>query len=270
MIVIRRKIFSNKHKGSDKSNIDVSDKAVVGGITGSTAGILGLSTTKTGRLTGKVTRYHNTNVENVEDILKNGIKARYAEDPGNLTNKVLGDIPMDKKRNLVYTAKQKRVADEVGMTRIDNPKQWKQKTKTLKLEFDYDQIKDLGRIENPELRGAKDFKGYLSKLYEAHPVFSSYVKELPVTKRKKILADLEDNFRTMGNGTHIFKGDISPEHIVGGIGYKKRTGKQVLNYIKNNPGRFGKEAGKVALSAAALGTGAGLVAHELKKSKKKD
>jgi hypothetical protein len=132
---------------------------------------------------------------------------------------------------------------------------------TLKLEFDYDEIKGQKRIKNPELRGAKNAKEFYER--RKHGLFEpdKYEKLDPINKYANKMT-----FKDLGEGTHVFKGDIDPSHIVGGKGYKKRTMKQVKKYIKNNPGRFGKEAAKV-------GTGVALGGYAIKKgidSTKKD
>ena len=80
----------------------------------------------------------------------------------------------------------------------------------------------------------------------------------------------KDQYKILGEGTHIFEGDVDPSHIVGGKGYKKRTLKQVAKYIKNNPGRFGKEAAKVATGAALVGYGAKKAVDYYKDKNKKD
>ena len=260
-MIIRRKLFSKK---SD----ELEDKSLLQGGASALLGIGGagvLSQTKTGRLTGKVTRYHNTKIENVNDILENGIKASKSTDPNNLTNRVLRDIDMNAKEGLVYTAKEKKTANGIGATRdwlerksknggwglLFGPdeefaKESKNPTrsKTLKLEFDYDDIKGQERVANPELRGGKS-------LEEVNKIRASKGMR-PMTK---------EQFKALGEGTHIFKGDIDPSHIVGGKGYKKRGASKVLNYIKNNPGRFGKEALKVA-GGVGLISGAGVLAKK--------
>lgn len=222
MIILRQHIFSNKE-----------DK-LKGGAAG-LGSIAVLSQIKPGRLTGKVVRYHNTEEKNVENILNEGIKSKYSKDPNNLTNQRLTDINPKEKEGLVYTSKSKRMADRIGKNRGGS-------NKTLKLEFDYDEIKSQEKIKNPELRGAKNWKEYLEIRSKKHPEF----KNLPKNKIKKA-------FKALDEETHIFKGDIDSSHIVGGKGYKKRTLKQVGHYIKNNPGRFGKEASKVATGIALGG-----------------
>lgn len=197
--------------------------------------------------------------------MENGIKASKSTDPNNLTNRVLRDIDMNDKEGLIYTAKEKKTANGIGAQRdwierksknggfglLFGPdeefvKEYKNPTrsKTLKLEFDYDDIKGQEKIANPELRGGKS-------LEEVNKIRAS----------KGMSPMTEGQFKALGEGTHIFKGDIDPSHIVGGKGYKKRDASKVLNYIKNNPGRFGKEALKVA-GGAGLIAGAGVLAKK--------
>lgn len=239
------RIFSKARKRKKKQNddegfsdLDNLDKATVAGI--GSAGLL--STTKTGRLTGKVTRYHNTEIGNVENILNEGIKGKYAADPNNITNKVVGDVDPSKKENLIYTAKKKSLADNVGKHR---QQLGGQPGRTLKLEFDYDDIKNSERIANPELRGAKNSKEFREAFKKAKGYDLGYLSS-------------KEAWKSLNDDTHVFRGDIDPKYIVGGKGYKKRTLRQVARYIKNNPGRFSKEAAKV-------GVGVGLGAYALKK-----
>lgn len=240
----RVKRFSKSKKKKAETR-DRDELVAIGSGLGSAA-ILG--NTKPGRLTGKVVRYHNTEKKNVENILKEGLKSRYAEDPENLTNTVLPDIDMNEKRGKVYTSKSRLGAFETGLAReyekrtkdqflfkdpvgFEDIINTKHNDKTLKLEFDYDELKGKKRIANPELRGAKTKEEFYEKLSKARP---------GVTKQEAY-----DLFKQLGEGTHVFEGDIDPKHIVGGEGYKRRTFKQIGKYIKNNPKRFGKEAAKV-------------------------
>jgi hypothetical protein len=232
MIIKRLKYFSDK------------DSKLKGGVAGIGSAAI-LSQVKPSHLTGKVVRYHNTEEKNVGNILEEGVKSKYSKDPKNLTNQRLTDINPKEKEGLVYTSKSKRMADRIGKNRGS-------KNKTLKLEFDYDEIKSQEKIKNPELRGAKNWKEYLEIRSKKHPEF----KDLPKSKIKKA-------FKALDEETHIFKDDIDSSHIVGGKGYKRRTMKQVGKYIKNNPTRFGKEAAKI-------GVGASLGAYSIKKLKEKE
>lgn len=263
-MIILRKLFSKSKK---EESIDKDKALAISGIAG---GGMILKKTKSGRLTGKVTRYHDAPTEVIDKIKKEGLKAKYAEDPNNLTNQVLKDVSMDKKKGLVYTAKKKKFAYQVGTQRANlsgKVKLYKlsdlikevlgksKHHKVLKLEFDYDDIKNQPKIKNPELRGTTNAKDFYNKMRnnmdELQKVMApEYEKLDPITKKT-----LKNSYNSLDSGTHIFKGDIDSSHIVGGKGYKKRTLKQVAKYIKNNPKRFGKEAVKVATGAALLGYG---------------
>jgi hypothetical protein len=264
MKILRFKTFSSSDKGKDSHS---GEKALASGI--GSLGLLG--STKTGRLTGKVTRYHNTENKNVQNILEEGLKSKYSDDPNNLTNMALRDIDKKEKSGLVYTSKKRRDGLRVGTAReyhksvvsgdlgkaifgpdLDDYKNAKKNSTTLKLEFDYDDLKNKERIKNPELRGAKTWKEYQSVLKQKG-------RNIP-----DILA--KEEFETLDKGTHIFRGDISPNHIVGGKGYKKRSMKQIGKYIKNNPGRFGKEAAKVG-AGVGLGIYSGKKAYDVLKEK---
>lgn len=240
-------------KRFSKNNGKSKDEAIAIGSGLGSAAVL--SNIKSGRLTGKVVRYHNTEKKNVENILKEGLKTKYAEDPKNLTNTVLPDIDMKEKRGKIYTSKSRYGAFNTGVAReyykrtkdqvffrdpigFEDIRNTRKNDKTLKLEFDYDELKGKKRIANPELRGAKTKEEFFEKLSKARP---------GVTKQ-----EAHELFKHLGEGTHIFEEDIDSRHIVGGKGYKKRTLKQVGKYIKNNPKRFGKEAAKV-VAGASLG-----------------
>lgn len=218
-------------------------------------------------------RYHNTETGNVESILKEGLNPKFAEDPNNITNRVLQDVPMEKKKGLVYVAKKKSTANSVGTQRqrikeiIEgkrppiqnlNPEDilgliGKSKHhKTLKLELDYDDIKRR-LADNPELRGAKTADEFWNIMTKSGK---------PMTKSQSA-----ETFKVLGKGTDVIKGGIDPKYIVGGKGYTKRGLKQVIKYAKNNPARFGKETGKIAAGVGVLGLTAGKVIHDKKKKK---
>ena len=233
------------------------------GATGVVGGATILSTVKGNRLTGKVVRYHNTPIENVESIMENGIKASYANDPNSYTRTVVGPGISDKTGldNLVYTAKRKIDANNVGAARAYNsgklgkhpmfpgPEESKKvvkemlfpkHSKTLKIVLDYDKdVKGGKKIRNPELDAKRLF---------------------PMDPEAKRLLD---------EGTHIFDHDIDPSKIVGSKHFKKRTLKDVGRYIKNNPKRCGKEAAKVAVGTAAIAGGTAYAYKKHKNSKKK-
>lgn len=251
MIILKRFSEDNKNNGLGL--------AIGTGSIG--AGALAINRIKGNRLTGKVTRYHDTATENVNNILKEGLKSKYSKDPKNITNTIVADHLSDKSvlNDLVYTSKNKKDAFSVGTRRaqirgqlrnngffenfmphkdvVDEIKRGKSPYhKVLKLEFDYDDIKRRPKILNPELLGAKSAEEFKNKT----GCTANMAKEA---------------FNKLSDNTHIFKGDIDPSHIVGGRGYHRRSLKQVLKYAKNNPKRFGKEAVKGVAGLALLGYG---------------
>ena len=258
MKILRTKLFS-EHKDISSDGTERSRK--VKGLSGAAlaiGGTVALSTVKPSRLTGKVVRYHNTDLENVNKIMEEGLKTVHSEDPNNLTNLALKNkIPADKKKGLIYTTKRKFIANGCGAQRSFlngkllghnrdknvsrkilrewiNPKH----SKTLTLVFDYDKdIKGSRHIENPEV------------LYN--------------NKHSKLAKSV-----MLENGTHIFDHDIDPSHIKGSKHFKKHTFEDFKRYVKNNPKRFGKEAAKVAAGTAAVVGGTTYAYKKLKKDKK--
>lgn len=260
--MIIQRLFSKRDNRTENSNL--STNIGVGGVAG---GGLILSKTKTGRLTGKVTRYHDAPAELIDKIKQEGLKASYSTDPNNLTNSVLTDIPMDKKAGLVYTAKRKKDAFGAGVTRskikgqIDDVGATKEilsgkspNHKVLKLEFDYDDIKNMERVENPELKGSKNVKEWYEKLPKSKKDLMGLSEKFDDLSPIKKL-EMKESYKSLGERTHVFKGDIDPSHIVGGKGYKKRGIKDIARYIKNNPKRFGKELSKVGVGTGLVGYG---------------
>ncbi len=210
-MILLRKSFSNK-ESEDKDKM----KAGIGGVS-LAAGAYGLSKTKTGRLTGKVTRYHDAPTEVIDKIKNEGLKAKYAVDPNNLTNRVVTDVPMEAKEGLVYTAKKKKVAHGVGITRAvhegkitSNNQALKEMFtgksphhKVLKLEFDYDDLKGSKRIANPELRGAVSPESFHEKLRDRAGIFKGPEwKDLDPLQKKQA----KEVYKALGDDTHVFKG----------------------------------------------------------------
>lgn len=117
MKILRQNSFS-KTKEDRKREEEKRKGLLVGGGTALAGGAIS-STANKNKLTGRVVRYHNTPIENVDSILENGIKASYANDPMSYTRTVIGGGVEDKTKldNLVYTAKRKTDANNVGVTR---------------------------------------------------------------------------------------------------------------------------------------------------------
>ena len=279
-MILLRKMFASSNKTKKQMTEEEKKRAddiikggsaimagVGGGALGSYLTMSGYEKTNKDRLTGKVTRYHNTAEENVNKILEEGLKTKYAEDPNNLTNVSVIDVDMDKKKGKIYLAKNAEDAEGIGKSReikLHKP------GKTLKVELDYDEdVKGKPRIANPELSGAKSPKEFydnvlIKRAKQIHPEFSfdnnTYDNLNPSMK-----ADVDDIYRTLGEDTHIVDKDIDPSKIVGGKGYKKRGIKKILKYALHNPRRFGKEAVKMAPGVALTGASLGLAGYGVKK-----
>lgn len=251
IILLKQSLYTKKSSNKEKKHQILDDALIVGG-TAITGGSLASRKVR-GRLTGKVVRYHNTEKENVASILEEGLKASKANNPASFTRYMLraadNDHSLD---NKVYTSKTKRVANGVGASKemqkgniIDafNEQKHPTKHKTLKIILDYEKdIKGSKRVDNPELLGAKNWKEY-------HERRLKQPFEIDAEQNSK------DLFKGLGEETHIFDHDIDSSKIVGGKGYKRRSLKDVKNYIKNNPKRFLKGAIPVAIGGGLLTTG---------------
>lgn len=260
MIIINRKAFSNKN--NDKKDVG----KVVSGVGGSIVGGAVLSSKTRNRLTGKIVRYHNTTKENKEKILKEGLKVEKANNPNSYTRRALPHLADDPSlNNKIYTSKSKLGAADAGFTREMNNVNPAGAIKelfgknTLKIELDYDKdIKGSKRIENPELLGAKNWREYHKRrpkglIDEANPAGS--------------VIQSKTAYSSLGKGTHIFDRDIDSSKIVGGKGYKKRTIKDIKEYIKKNPKRFAKGAAPIVLGSSLIVAGKTITKKEKKKEK---
>lgn len=211
------------------------------------SGIGLLSSVDKDKLTGRETLYHNTLKENIPSILENGLKSSYSEDPKNITNISLKDIEPDKKKGLVYLAKSKKVADGVGNVReikMNKP------SKTIKLSINYDDFKNMHKVDNPELRGSKTSEEYWNNRPKSRKLGKKY--EDLSNKEKKLV---NKQFKGLDEGTIVIKGDVDPKYIKGSESYQPLTIEEFRDYIKNNPSRFGKEAGKLGAGLLLSGIG---------------
>lgn len=262
MKILRQNSFSKTKE--DRKKEEEKEKGLLVGGGAALAGGTILATANKNKLTGRVVRYHNTPIENVDSILENGIKASYANNPNSYTRVIVGGRVEDKTKldNLVYTSKRKSDANNVGATRaylsgelgrdpmVFDPKQQRKllkeetlrpkHSKTLEIVLDYEKdVKGNRKIRNPELDA------------------------------KRLTPMKQDVRRSLDEGTHIFDHDIDPSKIKGSRHFKKRTMDDVKNYIKKNPKRFGKEAAKVVLGTAAIAGGAAYAYKKTKGSKNK-
>lgn len=267
MIILRQIDYSSKKKEDVDKN-----RAKAAGVGGIGVGLGLLATTKKSHLTGREVRWHSTDKSNIKSIKEGGIKSKFAADPNNITNKIVKDVPISEKEGLVYLAKKKNLANAVGRTRDTFAQGKAGKSKTLKVVFDYDELKKRKKVANPELRGF-DKKGWgkyrLSILKEDLPNIGEKLKEGGlVEKLTKIVSDIEYN--NLGpKGTDVLKGDVSAKNIKGSKYFEKNSAKKIANYIKNNPKRFTKQAVKGAVGIAAVGYGVKKL-YDANKKKEKD
>lgn len=256
-------MYKIKRFSKESEDFDKDDAKVAGGLAGIGLGAK-LANSSKSKITGLENFYHNTDSKNIRSILNEGIKAKFAEDPNNLTNQVLGDVSMDKKKGKVYLGRKKSVSDSVGLARDIRSGG---SSKTLKVNIPYEDLKKMKEVDNPELRGAKSKSEFAKKLIEKE---SASGNPLTDSKFGRAVIGLQGRevYNTLGReGTTVIEGDIASKYIKGSKDYQKYGLKEMGNYIKHNPGRFAKG---VAKGAAGLGlaTGGGYLAYKGVKGKK--
>ena len=243
---IRRKLYSDK------------DNKVSGGLVGlSGLGILG--SIKRNKLTGLEKLHYSADSNFIDSIKNNGIKSEYASNPNNITNTALKDIPIDQKQGKVYLAKKKHIADNVGSNRDKlKLKGHSGKSKTLKVNIPYEDLKQMNIVDNPELLGAKNERDFVLKRYRKK--LSKMSKEerhkLGKKDKKDLIKLIKKQYRGLNSdGTLTIQGDVSSKYIKGSKNYNKFGGKDFIRYVKNNPKRFGKESAKVIGGLSLVGSG---------------
>lgn len=256
MIVKRIKLFAE----GEENNGDKTKVAIGAGIAG--AGAIGLKKMDKSEVTGRVKRYHATDKDLLDKIKEEGLKGSKANGD-TYTKKVLDHLSDEELANKVYLGKKKSVSRSVALGRR---MRGYGKQGMLNLNIDYDDWKNMKKVENPELLGAKNSKEYVKRLlkkkgqdYEA------------LSKPEQIIMDAmgKQSFKGLGEkGTEVIEGDIASKYIKGGKGYEKNSLKKIAKYAKNNPKRFAKGAAKAGLAVGAIGTGAAIAAKGAKKEKK--
>ncbi len=260
-MIIKRKNFSNTEDIKD----DLKKKAHLAGAIASGATIYKggkLISNSINEITGLERTYHNTERKNIDNILKEGIKSKYAADPENLTNLTVDDVDMDKKKDLVYLAKKKADADGVGKARfvagtsietdpITKRRRFKHSVKdtgkNLHVNIPYEDLKKMNLVENPELRGAKNKK-------EFRKIFKKIKAE--EIEREGISDKLiNDHYKFLKDDTYTIKGDIDPKYIKESKKYNKYKLRDFGKYVKNNPKRFIKGVGKASLGGGLISLG---------------
>ncbi|MDF2841688.1 MAG: hypothetical protein K0R00_114 [Herbinix sp.] len=221
-----------------------------------------------GNLTGREKMYHNTHRNNVDSILERGLDASKALDEDNITSQVR--LSKEQQANKVYFGRKKMVADSVGNVYAQreamktNPAGWvfsdpieqakkiqeeAKKRKTLKASVPSWKLKE---VDNPELRGTRDFSEYLSEVRKLDPNADN-IKSL-----------YRMNYNNIGRkNTAVFEGSVGPEVFKDSKNYKKLGGKEILDYIKNNPKRFGKGMGLSLLGIGGVAAGGAVIAKNI-------
>lgn len=258
-----------KIKRFSKDESKVNKPLVAGGILVSGSGINMIKDNKS-KLTGLENLYHSTDLDNVEAIKSEGIKAKFADDPHNLTNRVVDDVDASKKTGKTYLGKKKSVSDGVGKARDMH---LGGKSKTLNVNIPYEDYKKLKFVENPELRGAKNASEFGDKLlgklkkemgeeaYEAEMKSGRKIKEGLIKAIGKFQYDsLSDK------GTAVIEGDIDSKYIKGSKNYQKYGMKDWRKYVGNNKGRFTKGA-LGATAGVGLTAGGAYIVHKGVKNK---
>lgn len=258
-------MYKIKRFAKSSDNFDKDDARITGGLAGLGLGAK-LAKSSKSKITGLEELYHNTDSKNIKSILDEGIKAKFAEDPNNLTNQVLGDVPMDEKKGKVYLGRKKSVSDGVGLSRDMRSGT---NSKTLKVNIPYEDFKKMKEVDNPELRGAKSKSEFAKKLIEKE---SASGNPLTDSKFGRAIIGLQgkEAYDTLNRkGTAVIEGDIASKYIKGSKDYQKYGLKEMGNYIKHNPGRFAKGVAKGTVGLG-LATGGGYLAYKGIKGKNKE
>ena len=236
-----------------------------------------------GHLTGRETLYHGTNKANVDDILREGVKASKASDPTNLTHRTLvdgGHITADQAKGKTYFGTNPIVSKSSNIVREQAELRAKALKNPLGFNFDFSEPgskSDIlkGRVptwkmdivENPELRGAKNYKEYGQKMedgirrqYRENEAFKALGTEDEVVRKamKEGGADskLDKKFMhwTLGpKGTRVIQGDVGAEYLTKSPKYSRAGLGEVAEYIKANPKRFAKGLAPVGAGLALMG-----------------
>lgn len=237
------------------------------GTAGLIGGTLGLShVNNKGYIDGRRKLYHNTNNENVNSILQEGLKKSKANDPNNLTRRLFGND--ESFNDLVYLSKNKTLADSVGTRRKQMESQKspfqipdiqaakrlaKEQTTTLKASIPYEEYKKMRQVKNPELRGLseRDFiEKHISSGLNTSDKVNNFFAARGLTSK----------------GTFVSPDDFDAKHFKKSKQYTKNSLGQVSDYIKKNPKRFAKGLGLGALSVGAVGGGGALALNGMKRN----
>lgn len=255
----------NQERGETRATVKTFSKTenekIKTGLGVAAAGGIGLAKMNKDEFTGRVKRYHATDKDVMNKIKEEGLKASKANDSSTYTKQLLRDIPEDKLNNKVYLGKDKIVSKSVGKGR---ELRGRGKQGILEL-IDYDDWKKMKKVENPELRGAKNAEELYRKMGNGGIFGRKWEHMDPIEK----LAFKKGGYDILGEkGTEVIEGDIASKHIKGGKGYEKNSVKKIAKYAKKHPGRFAKGAAKVGAGVAVTGTGLAIAGKGLSDKKK--
>ena len=90
-------------------------------------------------------------------------------------------------------------------------------------------------------------------------------ERLSTRKKRKLKRLLRKQYRGLKEDTVVIQGDIPSKYIKGSDDYEKGSIEEFKEYVKRNPKRFGKEAGKI-IGGSILGLGAAVLSNLKKHS----
>jgi len=199
-----------------------------------TVGGAGLADTvhRKGLLTGKETLWHATGRGNVKGIKEQGLKGSKAG-KGTFTAEAVVGVNPKSLENKTYLARKRNIALNVGLVRRLHGYD-KDGTRIIKAKVPLGVLKE---VSNPEL------------------------DDMPYGKAHS---------RKMTNmigpeGTATFEGSVPSKYIVGGKGFKRTRPREIVDFARKHPGKFGK--GIAGLAGSAVLAGAGI---KLMKGRKED
>jgi hypothetical protein len=235
-----------------------------------------------GHLTGRESLYHNTDKKNVNSILNKGLDASHSTDPNNITNTVLGEIPMKDKAGKVYMGRKKKVADGVGLgaaqrevlkekphlamdplgATMEAAKKSKETRQTLKAKVPTWKMKE---VDNPELKGSKNWKDFRKVLDEKSKndinwnIAPDFAKDMTA----------KQSFNHLGRkGTATLEGNVGSEFFKGSKNFKKLDMSELKDYVGHNKSRFAKGVAGAAAGVGIAALGAKMLINNHKKEKK--
>lgn len=233
------------------------------------------------KATGLERKYHGTAAQNVDGILSKGIlSSRAGAGAGSQRAMEAGALKQEDLDGTVYLGNKKNIsanfAKQEGIRNLGfesgNPIEWlgqrfsegelnkipsdlkeiKRGGKILNVNIPYEELKNMDLIDNPELKGMN------------REEFSQYFAEASGQPDNPAFIQMGGKAHdALGNDTTTVRGDIDPRFIKGSEHYQRYGLRDMANYIKNNPGHFGKGALGVGAGVGAAGLGANHLRNKL-------